>query len=238
MRAFAAYRPVVEIGTGDIVGIDLVVEGTGAADRPPAAGEALADQHFLDRAFSEAAPILRAHPALKLSLPPIADHAALMRATNTLRRVLPRFSVLPGQVVMAASCGIAAPSELGAVFAAIRSAGMLLSLDGVDRGEGGGLMALAHYQPDFITISGDPAGVAGQAAEGLTILSAIVNAARELGVGVVVHAVAGPEEIERLRGIGITTATGPAFGPPLKAHAMAALVAAAAAAPEPEARVA
>jgi hypothetical protein len=39
--------------------------------------------------------------------------------------------------------------------------------------------------------------------------------------------VAEVEQVERLRGVGITTATGPAFGPPLRAHLIASLVAAA-----------
>jgi EAL domain-containing protein (putative c-di-GMP-specific phosphodiesterase class I) len=61
------------------------------------------------------------------------------------------------------------------------------------------------------------------------ILRALVGIARDLDIGVIMRGVAGPEQVERLRAIGITTASGPAFGPPLRAHMIAALVAAAAA---------
>jgi EAL domain-containing protein (putative c-di-GMP-specific phosphodiesterase class I) len=227
MRTAIAYRPVIEITNGTIVGIDVVAEG--------ATDSLVSDIHFVDRVLTEAAPILRVHPTLKLSLPSISDPRALTRLASSLAQALPRFSVQPGQVVAAATP--AADQATATALDNLRGTGIRLSLDGIASG-GAGVMALGRHRPDFITIGGELAADPESDSEALTILEALVGIARDLDVGVIMRDVAEIEQIERLRGVGITTATGPAFGPPLKAHLISALVAAATLDAEKRVRVA
>jgi EAL domain-containing protein (putative c-di-GMP-specific phosphodiesterase class I) len=114
----------------------------------------------------------------------------------------------------------------------IRAAGVRLALGGLLSSEGG-LMALATQQPDFIAFGAEVLGGERE----LAILHAAAGVARKFGIGVVVRGVEAPEHVEWLRAVGVTTASGPAFGHALNARSIAELVATAARA-KPEARVA
>jgi EAL domain-containing protein (putative c-di-GMP-specific phosphodiesterase class I) len=174
------------------------------------------------------APVLRAHPELMLSFPRASTRAALDEIAAAVTRLAPKHGIDVRQIVLTALPNAAAPETIDA----IRAAGARLALDGVLSSEGG-LMALTSHQPDFIAIG---AAVLGGERE-LAILDAAAGIAREFDIGVVVREVALPQHIELLRSVGVTTATGPAFGHALDARSIGELAAAAARA-KPEARVA
>jgi EAL domain-containing protein (putative c-di-GMP-specific phosphodiesterase class I) len=130
---------------------------------------------------------------------------------------LPKHGIDARQIVLTAS-----PGALPGAMDAIRATGARLALDRVLSADGG-LMSLAAHQPDFIAFGSEVLG--GE--RNLAILGAAAGIARTFDVGIVVREVEEPEQIEQLRAIGVTTATGPAFGFALNAKSIAELLAAA-----------
>lgn len=209
-HATPLYRPVVEIETGEIVGVDVVLGVLG--DRTFGA-------QLVEPILSEMAAILNAHPSLMLSFTPVSSPETMEGIAAALARVMPKLGVDARQIVVAASPNAANTENA----AAIRAKGVRLALDGVVSNEGG-LMALATHAPDFITFGAEVL----EGERELTILHGAAGIARKFDIGVVVRDVEAAEHIEWLRAVGVTTATGPAFGPALNAHSIAQLVAAAA----------
>jgi EAL domain-containing protein (putative c-di-GMP-specific phosphodiesterase class I) len=220
-HATPLYRPVVEIGTGDIVGVDVVAGGEVSSNRALGASA-------VEQALAEMAPVLHAHPELMLSLTPVSTRAAVEEIAGALSRSMSKHGIDAKQIVFTALPNVAAPEAMEA----IRAAGVRLALGGLLSSEGG-LMALATQQPDFIAFGAEVLGGERE----LAILHAAAGVARKFGIGVVVRGVEAPEHVEWLRAVGVTTASGPAFGHALNARSIAELVATAARA-KPEARVA
>jgi EAL domain-containing protein (putative c-di-GMP-specific phosphodiesterase class I) len=206
------YRPVIEIETGEMVGIDVVlsVEASGNSDFGVLAAE---------QVLAEMEPVLRGHPGLMLSLPCASARSILYEIAAAVTRLTQKHIIDPRQIVLTASPHAATPEADGA----IRASGARLALEGV-LSRKGGLMTLATQKPDFITFGSEV--LRGQ--RELAILRAAAEIARKLDVGVVVRDVELPEHIEWLRAVGVTTATGSAFGPELNARSIAELAAAAA----------
>jgi EAL domain-containing protein (putative c-di-GMP-specific phosphodiesterase class I) len=211
-RPVPLYRPVIEIETGAIVGVDVVLTTN-------AAGDPVFDAPAAEQVLAEMAPVLHAHPGLMLSLPPALTRGVLDEIVAALTRQIAKHGVDARQIVLTARPRAAAAA---ATIDAIGAAGARFALDGVLSSEGG-LMALAAHQPDFITCSGEVLGGERE----LAILHAAAGLARNFGIGVVVREVELPEHVEWLRAVGVTTATGPAFGHALNARSVAELVAAA-----------
>jgi EAL domain-containing protein (putative c-di-GMP-specific phosphodiesterase class I) len=143
----------------------------------------------------------------------------LYEIAAAVTRLTQKHIIDPRQIVLTASPHAATPEADGA----IRASGARLALEGV-LSRKGGLMTLATQKPDFITFGSEV--LRGQ--RELAILRAAAEIARKLDVGVVVRDVELPEHIEWLRAVGVTTATGSAFGPELNARSIAELAAAAA----------
>jgi EAL domain-containing protein (putative c-di-GMP-specific phosphodiesterase class I) len=220
VRTTPAYRPMVEIETGEIVGVDVVLRTA-----EPSSGDPVVDVPLLDQALGEMASTLAAHPELKLSLPAIRSGRVLAEIAAALPRLMPTPGIGVRQIVLTVSSNAAT----GDVIDGLRATGVRLA---IDLSSEGGLVSLASVPSDFIAFG--PEVLAGS--RGLAVLRTVAEMAREFDTGIVVRDVETPEEIERLRTIGITTATGPVFGPALSARAIAALLAAAR--PQPQARVA
>jgi EAL domain-containing protein (putative c-di-GMP-specific phosphodiesterase class I) len=207
-RAVPLYRPVIEIEIGEIVGADVVLNPG-----------AVFDAGALDQVLTEMTPVLRAQPGLMLSLPSVSSAAALNQIVTVLVQLMSRQGTNARQVVLTALPRAASTETIGA----IRASGARLALNGVLSSDGG-LMALATQSPDFITFSGEVLGGERE----LAILHAAAGIARKFDIGVVVREVELPEHLEWLRAVGVTTATGPAFGHALNARSIGELAAAAA----------
>jgi EAL domain-containing protein (putative c-di-GMP-specific phosphodiesterase class I) len=143
----------------------------------------------------------------------------LNQIVTVLVQLMSRQGTNARQVVLTALPRAASTETIGA----IRASGARLALNGVLSSDGG-LMALATQSPDFITFSAEVLGGERE----LAILHAAAGIARKFDIGVVVREVELPEHLEWLRAVGVTTATGPAFGHALNARSIGELAAAAA----------
>jgi EAL domain-containing protein (putative c-di-GMP-specific phosphodiesterase class I) len=109
-----------------------------------------------------------------------------------------------------------------AVLQRLKDLGMTLLLD--DFGTGYSSLAYANRFPiDILKI--DRSFVSGLAAnEASTIVGAIVNMSKGLGVGVVAEGIETEEQAERLRGLGCTRGQGYHYARPMPADAIDALL--------------
>ncbi|MHB1533109.1 MAG: EAL domain-containing protein [Acidimicrobiales bacterium] len=218
-----AYQRIVDIASGDTLGVEALARWTHAAlgPVPPAQFIPMAegagliptlDLHVIDKALDEVVRRRVDRPDFGLSVN--VSGQTLTGATferDLIDRVAARgvpFAAVTLEILEAA---LLAP---GAVVTAanLRRAGFRLALDDF----GGGGSSLKH----FVTFSADELKIDRStlvsAAEGneraLTLLRLIVEASTELGMSVVAEGVEGPAELEVCHLLGVARAQGYMWG--------------------------
>lgn len=219
------YRPVIEIATGRMVGVDLVAareraDGTLMHEQTP-----VLDRRFLATAFADIAPVLGRYRALRFTVPLPCETAGASRAVSELVRQAERSEVDPGQVVVLASLGGGGVglAELKACIGRLRTVGFGVAVGGLWRVAAVG--DVVSLRPDFLSLDGEVIDNVTLGPEAGAIVAATVVLASRLGMEIVARGLTREAQLDPLHAAGIVTAAGDIFGAPLTAGAISDLTA-------------
>jgi len=230
------YQPVVDIRSGRIVGAEvlarwkkpdgsLVLPGSFI---PLAESSGLIvelTQHLMRRVCIDAGPAIGARPGLKIGF---NFSAALFSNRNTVRDVRKMFSNSPialSQVVLELTEReqIADLTEARQVIAALQGIGVRIALDDVGTGHSG-LSYMLKLGVDIIKIDKMFVDAIGTDRKSSTIVETLVDLAHNMRMDIIAEGVENFEQVAHLRELGIRSAQGYVFAPPLPGSAFIKLI--------------
>ncbi|MEC4594049.1 MULTISPECIES: EAL domain-containing protein [Nitrospirillum] len=217
-----AFQPIVDVGAGTVFAYEALVrgpagEGAGAIlARVDAANRYAFDQACRVKAIELAASLGLVQTGARLSINFLP--AAIYRPEHCLRATFKasRAVGLPLDRLMFEATEnepVHDADHLLAVFREYRRHGFLSAID--DFGAGyAGLSLLAKFQPDVLKIDVELTRDVHVRPVSRTIIAAILQVCRTLGITVVAEGVETLEELATLRDLGITLIQGYLFGRP------------------------
>ncbi|WP_199902472.1 EAL domain-containing protein [Azospirillum sp. B4] len=217
-----AFQPIVDVAQRTLFAYEALVRGADGAG----AGTVLARVDATNRyAFDQACRVKAIKLAAALGLPATGARlsinflpAAVYHPEHCLRATLraSRATGMPLDRLMFEATEnepIQDPAHLLDIFSEYRRHGFLSAID--DFGAGyAGLSLLAKFQPDILKIDMELTRDVHARPVSRTIVGAIVQVCRTLGITVVAEGVETVEELDTLRDLGITLFQGYLFGRP------------------------
>lgn len=229
-----AYQPIVDIGTGRILGYEGLIRvprestfaHTGALfDAAEAAGRVQdLDRAALDVVLAGAAG-LAPDVLLSLNVSPRTLEGGDLNAVMFLA-ILRRHGIAPDRVILELTEreAVQEPERLRDTLRAVQRAGVRVAADDVGAGNAG-LRLLSQFQFDVVKI--DLSLVQGGTGNGhghgqmLSVLTSLVQMADRLGAVTIAEGVETPEQLRTIRELGITAGQGYLLGRPGPDHSQA-----------------
>ncbi len=230
------YQPVVDIRSGRLRGAEVLVrwrkpDGTII---PPASFIPLAESSgliieltraLMRRACREVGPALGRRPHLKLSFNLTARHFADEEIVQDVRRIFNKSSPRLAQVVLEVTerQPLDNLTETRRVVAALQGLGVQIAIDDVGTGHSG-LSYMLKLGVDIIKIDKIFIDSLGTERHSNTIIETLIDLAQNMRMDIVAEGVETFEQVMHLRELGIRSAQGYVFAPPLPASAFLQLV--------------
>jgi len=223
------YQPVIDIATGQLVGCEMLcrwVRPDGSLVSPGAfmtyaetSGHIFEiTRQLMRKTVIEVGELYRAHRGLKISVNLFAGHFLDRDVVDDIVEIYGEGPIAYNQIVFEVT--ERQPLEdiemARKVIAEIKSLGSRVALDDVGTGHGG-LAYLQNLGIDIIKIDKMFIDPLGTDRSSRAIVDTLIELAGNLGMGVIAEGVETREQIDALRELGVTTAQGYIFAPPLPA---------------------
>jgi sensor c-di-GMP phosphodiesterase-like protein len=223
------YQPVIDIFTGEVKGGELLVrwQRPDGSMVPPGQFLPYAEatglirditRQLMARAVEDCADIFRMHPTLKLSINLTAMHFKDLEIIEEIKEIFGDSSIRFEQLCFE----ITEQNPLKdlnlsrAIIGRIQALGAAVALDDVGTGHSG-LAYLQKLGVDIIKIDKMFVDNIDTDHSSQTIVDTLIELSTQLGLGVIAEGVEREEQAEYLRSIGIATAQGYLYSPPVPA---------------------
>ncbi len=230
------YQPVVDIRSGRIVGAEvlarwkkpdgsLVLPG---AFIPLAESSGLIvhlTQHLMRRVCIDAGPVIGARPGLKIGFNVSAASFSNRNTVRDVRKVFSNSPIALSQVVLELTEReqIADLTQARQVIAALQGIGVRIALDDVGTGHSG-LSYMLKLGVDIIKIDKMFVDAIVTDRKSSTIVETLVDLAHNMRMDIIAEGVENFEQVAHLRELGIRSAQGYVFAPPLPGSAFLKLI--------------
>jgi sensor c-di-GMP phosphodiesterase-like protein len=230
------YQPIVDIRSGQLRGAEVLVrrrKPDGSLELP-ASFIPLAESsglirdltlHLMRRAYNEVGPALGRRPALKISFNFAAKLFGDPTIVRDVRKIFVGGPIEMQQVVLELTerDPIENFAEARQVIAALQALGLRIAIDDVGTGHSG-LSYMLKLGVDIIKIDKMFVDAIGTDRNSTTIVETLVDLAHNMRMDVVAEGVENFEQVMHLREVGIRSAQGYVFAPPLPGSAFLQLV--------------
>jgi len=230
------YQPIVDICTGRLMGAEVLVrwrkpDGTlvlPGAFIPLAETSGLIGRltrHLMQRVCADVGPAIGQRPGFKIAFNLTAALFADRNITRDVRRIFSASPIALSQVVLELTERepIVDLTETRQVIAALQGAGIRIAIDDVGTGHSG-LSYMLKLGVDIIKIDKMFVDAIGTDRKSATIVETLVDLARNMRMDIVAEGVENFEQVAHLRDIGIRSAQGYVFAPPLPGSAFLQLL--------------
>jgi sensor c-di-GMP phosphodiesterase-like protein len=230
------YQPIVDIRSGQLRGAEVLVrrrKPDGSLELP-ASFIPLAESsglirdltlHLMRHVYSEVGPALGRRPALKISFNFAAKLFGDPTIVKDVRKIFAGGPIEMQQVVLELTerDPIENFAEARQVIAALQALGLRIAIDDVGTGHSG-LSYMLKLGVDIIKIDKMFVDAIGTDRNSTTIVETLVDLAHNMRMDVVAEGVENFEQVMHLREVGIRSAQGYVFAPPLPGSAFLQLV--------------
>jgi sensor c-di-GMP phosphodiesterase-like protein len=230
------YQPVVDICTGRLTGAEVLVrwrkpDGTlvlPGSFIPLAESSGLIGgmtRHLMQRVCADVGPAIGQRPGFKIAFNFTAALFAERNITRDVRRIFSASPIALSQVVLELTERepIVDLTETRQVIAALQGAGIRIAIDDVGTGHSG-LSYMLKLGVDIIKIDKMFVDAIGTDRKSATIVETLVDLARNMRMDIIAEGVENFEQVAYLREIGIRSAQGYVFAPPLPGSAFLQLL--------------
>ncbi|HVZ50841.1 MAG TPA: EAL domain-containing protein [Pseudolabrys sp.] len=230
------YQPVVDIRSGQLRGAEVLVrwrksDGTLVL---PGTFIPLAESSGLIRAMTrdlmrrvcvEAGPAIGRRPALKISFNFAGQLFSDENIVNEVRNIFARSPIKLSQVVLELTerDPVENFTETRRTIAALQGLGVCIAIDDVGTGHSG-LSCMLKLGADIIKIDKMFVDAIGTDRNSTTIVETLVDLAHNLRMDVVAEGVENFEQVTHLRELGVRSAQGYVFAPPLPGSSFLKLI--------------
>ncbi len=224
---FPYYQPVMDLATGQLRGCEVLVrwirkDGTVV---PPGMFMHYAEnsghifeitKQLMEKTVAEVGKLYADHPSFKLSVNLFAGHFDDREIVDDVQHIYGDGPISYHQLVFEVTerQPLRDIDKARRIMAELRSLGAKVALDDAGTGHGG-LAYLQQLGIDIIKIDKMFIDALGSDHSSTTIVDTLVELAGNLGMGIIAEGVETMEQIEKLREMGVTTAQGYIFAPPL-----------------------
>jgi len=230
------YQPIVDIRSGQLRGAEVLVrrrKPDGSLELP-ASFIPLAESsglireltlHLMRHVYTEVGPVLGRRPALKISFNFAAKLFGDPTIVKDVRKIFAGGPIEMQQVVLELTerDPIENFAEARQVIAALQALGLRIAIDDVGTGHSG-LSYMLKLGVDIIKIDKMFVDAIGTDRNSTTIVETLVDLAHNMRMDVVAEGVENFEQVMHLREVGIRSAQGYVFAPPLPGSAFLQLV--------------
>lgn len=230
------YQPVVDIRSGRIVGAEVLArwkKPDGSLVLPGAfiplaeSSGLIVDltQHLMRRVCADAGPAIGARPGLKIGFNVSAASFSNRNTVRDVRKVFSNSPIALSQVVLELTEReqIADLTQARQVIAALQGIGVRIALDDVGTGHSG-LSYMLKLGVDIIKIDKMFVDAIGTDRKSSTIVETLVDLAHNMRMDIIAEGVENFEQVAHLRELGIRSAQGYVFAPPLPGSAFIKLI--------------
>ena len=224
------YQPVMDIETGGLRGCEVLIRWRRSDGTIVSPGQFMQYAETSGHIFEMTRQIMRqtildvghlyaANPDLKLSVNLFAGHFEDRRIIEDLIEIYGNSSISYSQIVMEVTerQPLRDMNVARKIISEMQSLGIRVALDDAGTGHGG-LAYLQKLGIDIIKIDKMFIDALGSDASSTSIVDMLVELAGNLGMGIIAEGVETMEQIARLRELGVTSAQGYIFAPPLPGH--------------------
>lgn len=224
------YQPVMDIETGGLRGCEVLIRWRRADGTIVSPGQFMQYAETSGHIFEMTRQIMRttilevgalyqANPDLKLSVNLFAGHFEDRRIIEDLIEIYGNSPIAYSQIVLEVTerQPLRDMNVARKIIAEMQSLGIRVALDDAGTGHGG-LAYLQKLGIDIIKIDKMFVDALGSDASSAPIVDMLVELAGNLGMGIIAEGVETMEQIGRLRELGVTSAQGYIFAPPLPGH--------------------
>ena len=224
------YQPVMDIETGGLRGCEVLIRWRRSDGTIVSPGQFMQYAETSGHIFEMTRQIMRqtifdvghlyaANPDLKLSVNLFAGHFEDRRIIEDLIEIYGNSSISYSQIVMEVTerQPLRDMNVARKIISEMQSLGIRVALDDAGTGHGG-LAYLQKLGIDIIKIDKMFVDALGSDASSTSIVDMLVELAGNLGMGIIAEGVETMEQIARLRELGVTSAQGYIFAPPLPGH--------------------
>ena len=224
------YQPVMDIETGGLRGCEVLIRWKRADGTIVSPGQFMQyaetsghifemTRQIMRKTIVEVGPLYAKNPDLKLSVNLFAGHFEDRRIIEDLMEIYGNSNIAYSQIVMEVTerQPLRDMNVARKIIAEMQSLGIRVALDDAGTGHGG-LAYLQKLGIDIIKIDKMFVDALGSDASSTSIVDMLVELAGNLGMGIIAEGVETMEQIGRLRELGVTSAQGYIFAPPLPGH--------------------
>ncbi|WP_319773918.1 EAL domain-containing protein [Breoghania sp.] len=221
------YQPVMDIETGGLRGCEVLIRWRMADGTIVSPGQFMQyaetsghifemTRQIMRKTILEVGDLYQKNPDLKLSVNLFAGHFDDRRIIEDLQAIYGDSKIAFSQIVLEVTERFPLRDVKLArrIIAEMQSLGFRVALDDAGTGHGG----LAYLQTlgiDIVKIDKMFVDTLGSDATGSSIVDMLVELAGNLGMGIIAEGVETMEQITHLRELGVTSAQGYIFAPPL-----------------------
>lgn len=230
------YQPIVDITTGQLRGAEALVrwrKPDGSIVMPGAfiplvesTGLVLdLTRALMRRAAEELGPSFTGRPHLKVAFNLVAQHFSNERIVADVRKIFEKSQVKLGQVVLEVTerQPLADLNQTRRVIATLQALGVRISIDDVGTGHSG-LSYMLKLGVDIIKIDKMFVDALNSDRNSNTIIETLVELARNMRMEIVAEGVESFDQVVKLRDLGISSAQGYVFAPPLPGSSFLKLI--------------
>jgi sensor c-di-GMP phosphodiesterase-like protein len=225
------YQPVVDLFTGELRGCEVLVrwQRPNGTMVPPGQFLPYAEatgaireitRQLMAQTVEDCGELYARHPSLKLSINLTAMHFNDLEIMEEIREIYGNSGIRYEQLCFEVTeqHPLKDLNLSRAIIGRIQALGASVALDDVGTGHGG-LAYLQKLGVDIIKIDKMFIDNIGTDHSSQTIVDTLVELGNQLGLGIIAEGVERPDQVEHLKGIGVATAQGYLWAPPLPAKA-------------------
>ena len=230
------YQPIVDIRTGQLRGAEVlirwrkpdgsVISPTSFIPLAESSGLILdMTRALMRRVCQEAGPALELRPHMKIAFNLTARHFADETVVEDVRTIFQKSKIRLSQVVLEVTerQPLENLTETRRVVAALQGLGVRVAIDDVGTGHGG-LSYMLKLGVDIIKIDKMFIDALGTDLNSNTIIETLIDLAQNMRMEIIAEGVESFEQVVHLRDLGVRSAQGFVFAPPLPASAFLQLV--------------
>ena len=230
------YQPIVDIRSGKLNGAEVLVRWKKADGTivPPVSFIPLAEssgliieltRSLMKRVRDETSAVIGLRPHLKISFNLTARHFTNEEIVDDVRRIFTKSSLKLSQIVFEVTerQPLENLTETRRVIAALQGLGVRIAIDDVGTGHSG-LSYMLKLGVDIIKIDKVFIDSIGTDRNSNTIIETLIDLAQNMRMDIVAEGVESFEQVVALRELGIRSAQGYVFSPPLPGPAFLQLV--------------
>ncbi|MBD8894094.1 EAL domain-containing protein [Labrenzia suaedae] len=224
------YQPVMDIETGRLRGCEVLMRWRRANGQMVSPGQFMAyaeanghifamTRSLMVQTVDEVGTLYKENPDFKLSINLFAGHFMNRDIINDIKAIYGNSDISFQQIVVEVTerYPMEDMSLARKIIAEMQAMGVRVALDDVGTGHGG-MAYLQKLGIDIIKIDKMFIDSIGDDDSSTTIVDSMVELADNLGMGIIAEGVETPEQVERLRELGVTAAQGYYFAKPMPAN--------------------